>query len=87
MDFVVENIKCHGCVNSIKTGLFKIEGVEQVSIDLDSQTIRVDGNADPELIKKSLSGMGYPLLGDNNIIHKAKSYVSCAIGRLDTEAV
>ena len=33
MDFVVENIKCHGCVNSIKTGLFKIEGVEQVSID------------------------------------------------------
>ena len=60
MDFVVENIKCHGCVNSIKTGLFKIEGVEQVSIDLDSQTIRVDGNADPELIKKSLSDMGYP---------------------------
>jgi copper chaperone CopZ len=42
----VENIKCGGCVNSIKTALLKIRGVENVNIDKDTETVTIDGTAE-----------------------------------------
>jgi hypothetical protein len=34
-------------------------------------------------VKNKLSTMGYPEVGDSNtIIHKAKSFVSCATGKM-----
>lgn len=80
--FEVENIKCGGCVNSIKTTLSKIDGVEAVSIDKDSDTIIVRGTFDKEKIAIKLNELGYPEKGNNTIIRKAKSYVNCAIGKM-----
>ena len=40
-----------------------------------------------ETVKSKLSSMGYPEVGDaNTVIHKAKSFVSCATGRMSKEA-
>ncbi|WP_291117142.1 heavy-metal-associated domain-containing protein [Flavobacterium sp. UBA6135] len=83
--FEVENIKCGGCMNSIKTALLKIEGVEKVDIILDSETIFVNGNVDAESITSKLNELGYPEKGNNNLIRKAKSYVNCAIGKMSKE--
>jgi copper chaperone CopZ len=80
--FEVENIKCGGCLNSIKTALFKIEGVEEVVINKDTDTIVVNGNAEREKIVDKLNDLGYPEKGNNSIVRKAKSYVNCAIGRM-----
>jgi hypothetical protein len=33
-------------------------------------------------IVNQLAKMGYPEVGNNNLIHKAKSYFSCAIGNI-----
>ncbi len=83
--YTVENIKCSGCSNSIRTDLLKIPKVEGVSVDIDTGCITITGNPDREVILKKLNEMGYPELGNNTIVKKAKSYVSCAIGKMTKE--
>jgi copper chaperone len=80
--FEVENIKCGGCMNSIKTALLKLDGVESVSIDQESDTVTVQGNTVREAIVSKLNDLGYPEKGNNSFAKKAKSYVNCAIGRM-----
>lgn len=80
--FEVENIKCGGCMNSIKTALLKIDSVDEVTIDKDSDTMVVKGTAEREIIIAKLNELGYPEKGDNTLLRQAKSYVNCAIGRI-----
>ncbi len=80
--FEVENIKCGGCMNSIKTALLKIDGAENVIIAKDTDIIFVFGNVDRAIIIDKLNDLGYPEKGNNTLVRKAKSYVNCAIGRM-----
>jgi len=81
--FEVENIKCGGCVNSIKTALLKLENIEDVSIEKEINTVTVVGNVEKSVVVNKLNELGYPEKGDNTVIKKAKSYVNCAIGRMN----
>ncbi|MBI9040007.1 heavy metal-associated domain-containing protein [Lutibacter sp.] len=83
------NLKCGGCANSIKKGLLAIDGVTDVSVDLEASKVTIDTKDNSVLteVKNKLSTMGYPEVGDaNTIIHKAKSFVSCATGRMTSES-
>ncbi|WP_348797919.1 heavy-metal-associated domain-containing protein [Flavobacterium adhaerens] len=82
-NIAVENIKCGGCMNSIKTALMKINGVENVSIDKDTETVTIDATVEKIILINALSKMGYPEKGNNDLLKKAKSYVSCAIGKIN----
>jgi copper chaperone CopZ len=82
MKIEVHNIKCSGCMNSIKKALLSINGIDEVKIHDDKETIEVSGSADRELIVSELARLGYPEKGNNNLIHKTKSFVSCAVGRM-----
>ncbi|GAA4022772.1 hypothetical protein GCM10022386_02130 [Flavobacterium cheonhonense] len=85
--FEVENIKCGGCMNSIKTALLKLDGVTDVSIDKEIDTVTVTGTIIREDLINKLNDLGYPEKGNNTLIRKAKSYVNCAIGRMsETES-
>jgi len=84
--FEVENIKCGGCVNSIKTALLKLEGVETIEIDKDIDTIVLTGTIKRDLVIKKLNDLGYPEKGHNTMVKKAKSYVSCAVGRMNDKS-
>lgn len=91
MDTTIEilNLKCGGCANTVKKGITAIEGVNKVEVNVETSEVTID--AIDELViasvKKKLSSMGYPEVGDDNtIIHKAKSFVSCATGRITSEA-
>lgn len=82
------NLKCGGCTNSIKKGMLAIEGVTEVSVDLETSKVTINSEDATVLInvKSKLASMGYPEVGDaNTIIHKAKSFVSCATGRMTSE--
>ena len=80
----VENIKCGGCMNSIKTALLKITGVTAVEIFKEEDKVCVSGIAiEKEALITKLSSLGYSEKGNNNFISKAKSFVSCAVGRYD----
>ena len=87
IELTVENIKCNGCMNTIKGAMLKMEGVEEINIDLETEHIHIEGNEsmDKESIVKKLASLGYPEVGNNNLVRKAVSFVSCAIGRLDKE--
>jgi len=78
----VENIKCGGCMNSIKTALEKIETVSEVTIEKETEIITVNSETDRDILVKTLSNLGYPEKGHNSILHKGKSFVSCAIGNM-----
>ena len=78
----VENIKCGGCMNSIKTALLKIESVTEVTIDKEIDTITINSQAERELLVATLSKLGYPEKGHNTLLHKGKSFVSCAVGNM-----
>ena len=78
----VENIKCGGCLNSIKMALLKIENVTEVEIDKESDTITINADNDRTVFVSKLSKLGYPEKGHNSLLHKGKSFVSCAVGNL-----
>lgn len=79
----VENIKCGGCMNTIKTALMKIEGVDEVNIDKETEILTVAGDTEKSILINTLSGLGYPEKGKNNLLKKARSYVSCSIGKMN----
>lgn len=82
------NLKCGGCANSIKKGVLTIEGVDEVLVEMETSKVTIDSSDESviENVKEKLSGMGYPEIGDaNTLIHKAKSFVSCATGRMTSE--
>jgi copper chaperone CopZ len=82
-EIFVENIKCGGCMISIKQALEKIKGITKVEIDKEEEKISLRGDHYKlsEVID-SLNSMGYPQRGDNTLFKQAKSYVSCAIGKM-----
>ena len=84
--FEVENIKCGGCVNSIKTALLKLSGVNEIDVDKDIDTITITGDVNREVVLKKLNDLGYPEKGHNTMVKKAKSYVSCAVGRMSDKS-
>ena len=80
----VENIKCAGCMNSIKTALLKLRGVAAVEIYKDEDKVCVSGIAvEKEMVTAKLSSLGYPQKGNNNLLNKTKSFVNCALGRYE----
>lgn len=83
---VIQNLKCGGCEQTISNSLGSIMGVSNVSVNHESSTVNFNCSNESTLekVKEELDGLGYPVMGSaNNIGKKAKSYVSCAIGRLN----
>jgi len=83
----VENIKCGGCASTIMNKLGKLDGVAQVSVDIEAGRVSVEAAEDSrEQLVKTLLHSGYPEKGTAEGIKaakaKAKSFVSCAIGRM-----
>ncbi len=84
----VENIRCGGCVNTITKKLMSIDGVEHVDIVIEDQvvTIKAEDDSSRAAYLEALLAMGYPEKGSVDGIAalkgKAKSMVSCAIGKV-----
>jgi len=62
--FIVNNMKCMGCVNNVKAGLSQINGISEIYIDLTKAEVTV--NLDPEKVSneeiiKKLAMIGYPV--------------------------
>lgn len=86
-EFYIENLKCGGCAATIKKGMLDLEGVTDTNVDVEKSLVSVEVTQDiSEEIKEKLSKLGYPVVGDkNSVLHKAKSFVSCAVGRVTKE--
>lgn len=79
----VENIKCGGCINSIKKELMNISGITAVDVSKETETVELYGTSiDREEAINKLAEMGYPEKGNNSLLSKAKSFISCAVGKV-----
>ena len=79
-EIFVENIKCAGCMTSIKHALLKIKGIEKVEIDKEAEKISLMGHKyELSEVLDSLNGMGYPQKGENTLFKQAKSFVSLSL--------
>lgn len=83
----VDNLKCGGCASTIRHRLQEVPGVTGVWVDPEADTVRFehDGSTDPKEVLALLHRLGYPETGTGGTVEKAKSYVSCAIGRIHGE--
>jgi copper chaperone len=83
----IENFKCGGCEKSILSGLEKVPGISDVTVDRARQIVQFIGAelSRTQVVEKLLA-MGYPEKGVVTGLHaglvNAKSFVSCAIGRV-----
>ena len=88
----VENIKCNGCASSIRSKLMEKKLAQAVEVDVEQGEVHVQGNPEwREQVIIALARMGYPEVGSvegmKAAAAKAKSFVSCAIGRIDNATV
>jgi copper chaperone len=80
--FYVENIKCGGCSKSIKESLLKLTGVHEVEVYVEQGKVCVMGiGLNRFLLAEKLLSLGYPENGNNSFSTKAKSMISCLIGK------
>ncbi len=79
----VDNIRCGGCMKSIKGAIEKIPGVTGVDVFKEEEKLVVTGEAlSRTAIIEKLASLGYPEKGNNSLLHRARSLVSCAAGKL-----
>jgi copper chaperone CopZ len=82
----VENLKCRGCANTIARGLRKLESVEHVRVEVKDSLVEIVFNGNENNVdefENKLKQMGYPSVSmQNDTFLKAKSYLSCAMGRI-----
>jgi len=81
----IQNLKCSGCESTIAKKLHTLKGVRDISVNTNDCTVSFSYDTDDgvETVQKELTRLGYPLVDDeNNLSKKARSYVSCAIGRI-----
>lgn len=85
--YTIQNLKCGGCAHTIITKLNEIPQIENVQVIHENSQVTFDYKEEKDLdqVKNTLRKIGYPVEGeDNNLMDKAKSYVSCAIGKMKT---
>jgi copper chaperone CopZ len=81
----IQNLKCDGCANTITKNVSSIDAVTEVLVNVEKSAISFDYPSEEKLIevKEKLKTLGYPEDGEaNSLGSKAKSYVSCAIGKM-----
>ena len=87
--FQVSNVKCGGCASTLRKALEEDFGEVRVELRVDPReiTLDIDENKLP-LLREKLKSIGYPMVDEDldtieQITTKAKSFVSCAIGKMD----
>ena len=81
----IQNISCGGCVNTITKKLTSLDFVSDVKVNIENQEVEVTTTQPDKrlILEEKLTTLGYPPVGNNNnLVTKAKSVVSCAVGRI-----
>lgn len=82
----IQNLKCGGCESTIAKKLNSLNGIKDININIDNCTVSFsyETNDGLETVEKELTKLGYPSEGEvNSFNNKAKSYISCAIGKFN----
>jgi copper chaperone CopZ len=81
----IQNLKCGGCAKTITSKVSVLPNISNVIVDVESSSVSFNYNdfTDAVLVKDKLKSIGYPSIEmDNSALSKAKSFVSCASGKI-----
>lgn len=80
----IANLKCGGCATTIKNELTKLDGVIEVIVDNETDSVEVSfENIERTKIIEKLHELGYPeATEENGLLLQLKSYASCVVGRV-----
>lgn len=81
----IQNLKCGGCGNTVTKNVSAVEGIANVNVRVDESSVTFDYHEETKVneVKELLKKIGYPEVGDENSLGtKAKSFVSCAVGKM-----
>ena len=88
--FEVINVKCGGCASTLKTSLKDEFGEVEVNLNVEPRqiTLDIEDSAIPTLRTK-LKKLGYPMSDEDlskleEFSTTAKSFVSCAVGKMNS---
>lgn len=84
-NILIANLSCSGCVNTITKKLTAIIGVENVTVDLETNSVTVNHNetVTKEKLTETLLAIGYPEATEKNgLLTQLKSITSCITGKL-----
>ena len=85
----VQNVKCAGCASTLKNKLKEEFGEIEVNLEVMPREIRLDiEEKNIDSLHEALKSLGYPVAGEHfgfieDTSMKAKSFVSCAVGKVD----
>ncbi len=88
--FQIINVKCSGCAKTLEEGLFEQFGKVEVDLSVEPRQITLDiEEKEIPLLGSALKKLGYPFVTEEmgfveSTSAKAKSFVSCAIGKMNT---
>jgi copper chaperone len=86
----VENIKCGGCAGTIIKKVNELDGVDNTEVEIEAGVVKIDAAENlRETLLTTLLKLGYPETGTAEGMAaakaKAKSFVSCAVGRINAD--
>lgn len=61
-EYSIEGVKCGGCVATVKERLSKLDGVDNVEINIQDKNIVVEGTASKEDLQAVLSNTNYKIV-------------------------
>jgi len=88
--FEVINVKCGGCASTLKTSLAEEFGEVDVNLDIEPRQITLDiDDSNVLALRTKLKKLGYPMSDEDlttmeGFSTTAKSFVSCAVGKMNT---
>ena len=88
-EIAVENIKCGGCASTITRRLNELDAVSDCQVDVETGVVSITGDESSKTeVSQLLLNLGYPESGTTEGLKaakaKAKSYVSCAVGKMSS---
>lgn len=84
MLFDLENLDCDGCANSVRHVLLHQPGVLAVRVEVIPAQVNLscEDDVDRAHVLSLLEHLGYPPVGRNSMLHKARAKLSCEMGRI-----
>lgn len=62
--YTVPGVSCQHCVNAIEGEVGGLPGVVTVTVDLDTKTVRVDGDTTDDAVRAAIDEAGYEVVGE-----------------------
>ncbi len=88
-EITVENIKCGGCASTITRRLNQLDAVSDCQVNVETGVVSITGDESSKTeVTQLLLNLGYPECGTAEGLKaakaKAKSFVSCAVGKMSS---